>query len=61
MLLFCAKTILRVTQYLTCPYEERELILALWGFSGLRLLQCLFAPLGDLMVMKYLKMNGMLL
>jgi len=53
-MLFCAETTVRVTQFeLAHNYEEREVILVVWGLSGLQFFW--LQPLGDLMVMKILE------
>jgi len=54
MLLFCVKTIVKVTQFSTSPSEEekeeerKKNILAIWRVSGSVLSQCFFALLGVL-------------
>ena len=59
MLRFCVKTIMKAS----CNFElahlkkkkRKKTILAIWRLSGLVLLQCFFAPMGVLFVIKTLE------
>ena len=64
-MLFCVKTIVKVTQIWTSLKKEKtkkkKNILAVWWLSGLVLLRCFLVPLGVLFIMKHSKMNGRVL